>query len=364
MMTNLYDLITGNNNDAPSGNRFFNLLTGKNNNYLRENMPEEDVKPQIEPMQYDNNGNIDYEQTLELRQNTTPRSIGEHLFGRNMTLDKQIVNPETGNAEIETINNFRPGFFNNLDKGVQENFRQSFTPQNWQPEKKALGERIGEGLGSLARTLGGWGGDAWIAGQYGLDKAMKRQSIRTNNDFYRNALEQQGVNTSNINGFINGEMYKNASLNNYRTNRLNMQQSIASAKDNTTRANMILKGFENGMLTEDEALAQLQYYGIDISELQPSNKTRNVQIKEDLLPHQINNLDAKTNAIYTNARNNTYKTNAYVDYLHGRGKGASMPGISKNNQGSLVRVQAPDGNVRLIPQSQVNAALQAGGKLL
>ena len=58
-----------------------------------------------------------------------------------------------------------------------------------------------------------------------------------------------------------------------------MQQAIASAKDNTARANMILKGYENGAFTEEDAINMLQYYGIDISELQPSNKTREVDIK-------------------------------------------------------------------------------------
>ena len=251
-----------------------------------------------------------------------------------------------------------------MDKGVQENFRQQFSPLNWKPEKKAFGERIGEGLGSIARGFAGWGGDAWVAGQEGLDKAIKRQNIRTNNEFYRNALEQQGIDSSNINGFVTADMFKNATLANYRNNRLTMQQAIASAKDNTARANMILKGYENGAFTEEDAINMLQYYGIDISELQPSNKTREVDIKEKILPHQIENLDAKTSATYTNANNNTQKTKAYIDFIKGKSNGKgnkiSLPII----QNSLIRIKAPDGSTRLIPQNQVDAALQAGGELI
>ena len=245
------------------------------NRNLKEQMPNIDEKPQIEVFQYDDNGNVDYTKTLNARQNSTPRSLKEHLFGRTMSIDEQTINPETKETELVTHTNFKPGFMNNLDQGLNENFYNNFSINNLMPnQNKSLATRFGEGLGSVAKILATVGGDAYTAGTQGLDAALRRQNYRTENQLYRNALERQGIDTSNINGLINGDMFKNYTLANYRNRNLDVKMHLGTLNDNTKRAQLINTMLNSGELDPNEAVNLLSEYGINIDSLEESNKTK------------------------------------------------------------------------------------------
>lgn len=358
-MANLFNMITG-IKDKVQNNGLFEKITNKNN-YAAENMPEDSATPKITPLQYGTDGNVDYEKTLQLKQNTTPRTLWEHLTGRTMTMDTQTTDPTTGETKLETVTNFRPGFFNNLNSGMNENYYNGFDVNNLVSSKKGFGYRVGEMLGTLSRVLAGPLGDAYIAGSQGLDKGMERQNIRTADRIYRDSLAEQGIDTSNLKGYVNSDMYKNATLANYRNNNLNTRQNIAAAKDNTTRAKMILNGFESGMLSEDDAVDLLQHFGIDVGELQPSNKSIEVGMKQELLPHKIKNLDARTNTAYTNANNNTQKTQAYINYLRNGGRSGSRGATPViNNNSGKVKMRY-NGKIYNVDANRVQEYEQAGG---
>lgn len=117
------------------------------------------------------------------------------------------------------------GLLNDLATGFNENLTQAYNPQNLQPQDKSLATRIGEGLGTVARTynkpvgrgllagatalaLGGGGGDALM---YGLATGVGRQGVETADKIYRNQLRQLGMSDeelNNIKGNITKEIYE------------------------------------------------------------------------------------------------------------------------------------------------------------
>lgn len=160
-------------------NRLFEFLINKTG---QKNAPE------VTPVWVNENGENDPVKALDIKQATTPRTLAEHLFGRTMTSDTQSVDPRTGEAKLETISNYKPGFFDNLNAGMNENYNSEFKTSNLAPSGKSLGYKLGEGLGSIARGLAGWGGDAFTAGYQGLDAGLNRQGIRIGDQLYRNDL--------------------------------------------------------------------------------------------------------------------------------------------------------------------------------
>jgi hypothetical protein len=273
------------------------------NRNLKEQMPNIDEKPQIEVFQYDDNGNVDYTKTLNARQNSTPRSLKEHLFGRTMSIDEQTINPETKEAELVTHTNFKPGFMNNLDQGLNENFYNNFSINNLMPNKnKGLATRFGEGLGSVAKILATVGGDAYTAGTQGLDAALKRQNYRTENQLYRNALERQGIDTSNINGLINGDMFKNYTLANYRNRNLDQTSYIKMTKQ-------LEQLHKTGQISNDAYMAALS----DLNTQYVNSNTFNINNVKD--SNETILTPVKASAIASNAVANTKRANAYSDWM-------------------------------------------------
>lgn len=240
----------------------------------------------IEALQLNQNGEVDPEKTLELKQHTTPRTLSEHLLGRNMSFDTQKINPATGETQLETISNFQPGFLNNLNAGANENFKNNFEVDNLKPNNKGFGYKIGEALGTFGRGLSGWAGDAYIAGTQGLDAAMNRQNIRTADNLYRKSLENQGIDTAGITGFIGDRAYQNYMLSNYRNRSLDVRQQLGLLGNNTQRARMISTMLSNGTMSPEQAAQQMAVYGIDTGELGLSNQTVNRMINEELLPYK------------------------------------------------------------------------------
>jgi hypothetical protein len=261
-------------------------------------------------------------------------------------MDAQTTNPETGETKMETVVNNKPGFLTGMASGLEENYNTPFNVKNLYPVKKGVGQRIGEGLGSWTRILATTGGDAYTAGTQGLEAAMKRQNIRTSNQLYRNALEAQGIDTSNINGVISDDAFKNYSLANYRNRNLDIKLQLETLKDTTKRAQLVNLMLTNGSLDPLQAMELMNNYGIDVNALDESNQTKLVPFKQYALKNGWNlgwaNFGLKATEAAAKA--------AVIKELVG----------GDTNQTQTVRVKAPNGKTGTIPIEQLEGALAAG----
>ena len=286
----LWDFLKPNNNN--NGNGLFSQIFNRNN--------MQQAKPELEPIQLDTvTGEKDpiltAQTELARQQQTKPLNLGDRLLGRDLTMDVQKINPETGETELTTVVNSRPGFFTDMTNGMNENFNNEFKPENWRGQNRGFAYRLGEGLGSVARGLSGWAGDAWTAGYNGLDAGLGRQAIRTGDQLYRKQLKDDYGYTdedlNNVKGYIDKDTFNNITKSNYNMMRAQNQLAIAMQKDNTSRARLILQGLNNGTITPEAASAMIQNYGITDADFQESNATRNTNINEYLAPHRANMYD-------------------------------------------------------------------------
>ena len=197
-------------------------------NLLRRKKNEEEL-PYITPIQLDESGNIDPIKSanleLRLKQASTPLTLGERFFGRDMEQDYQTINPETKEVEMATLTNHKPGFFEDFGRGYRENATQGFNVNNLVPvENKGLATRLGEGLGTIERFANSPLGRGLIA--YGLSNSMGdtnpleqaftagvgRQNNMTRDKAYRQSLINMGVDEAQVNaipGIMSDDVYKN-----------------------------------------------------------------------------------------------------------------------------------------------------------
>lgn len=355
-MANLFNLLTNlGNNIKDKGSNLWNKITTTPEE--RETQFWQGKESNKQPAKLDmellsENGGTDIEKTMEMAQKNTPLTLKDRLFGRTIERDFQKYNPETGTYEMSTVTSKRPGFLDSLDQGMNENYYNAFNVQNLGNNamqnggNKGFAYRLGEGLGTITRALGGGLGDAYIAGSEGLDVAMKRQAYRTGDQMYREALKRQGVDVSKIGGLITDEMFKNYSLNNYRFSNLENKRILAEMKDNTSRAKYILDALNNGVMTPQVASALIAEYGITDSELQVSNKTRATDSKIKL--DEIRGEAAKVNAAANKTRADSYEkvNNAILGE-----DGGTV---------TTVRVISPDGKIGTIPAANLENAKKAG----
>ena len=162
---------------------------------------------------------------LGLKQASTPLTLGQRLFGRDMEQDYQTINPETKEVEMATLTNHKPGFFEDFGRGFQENATQGFNVNNLAPvENKGLATRIGEGLGTLARFYDKPIGRMAVAtglsmltdevnplGE-GVKAYVGRQNNMTRDKAYRQSLINMGVDEAQVNaipGIMSDDVYKN-----------------------------------------------------------------------------------------------------------------------------------------------------------
>lgn len=234
-MANLFQMLSNGVNNLK--NNAFNKL-------LNNNQP-----PIMPAQQYDDNGNVDYNASLRVQQNTTPLTFAERLMGRNLTMDEQKINPE-GKTELVTHSNFKPGLLNDIAAGYQENRSTPISLNNFgENQNKGAAFKIGEGLGSIGRfidsplgrgvltgaaigLLGGnpaqmlaYGGTATALNQGNRlrDRAYRQQLINTMQDSLKNGEgwnnltpEEQNTQLQSVADQINGmrgymadDVYKN-----------------------------------------------------------------------------------------------------------------------------------------------------------
>lgn len=302
--------------NSSGGNNLFSSLMGalKNSQDGGEG-GENNEAPQLPSIQLGDDGNIDEEKSaqadLETQQRGKPLTLSDRLFGRTLTKDIQTVNPETGEATLKTVTNYKPGFLTDLNAGMNENYNNDFSVNNWNNRigtdgrPKGAAYRIGEGLGSIAKGLATWGGDAWTAGYNGLDAGLQRQAIRTGDQLYRKQLKDNygytDADLNNIKGFISrndfntlaNSMYK-SQLGDYRNRKLD-QNTYLKMKQYYD------KQLENGMLSpaqyqENVGLLNQQYMNSEIQtmeagQVQESNKTRNTNSQIEYRSERLKQID-------------------------------------------------------------------------
>lgn len=162
---------------------------------------------------------------LSLKQASTPLTTTDRLFGRDITQDYQTINPETGQAQMATLTNHKPGFFEDFGRGFQENATQGFNVNNLAPvQGKGLATRLGEGLGTLARFYDKPIGRMAVATglsmltdeanplNEGVKAYVGRQNNMTRDKAYRQSLINMGVDEAQVNaipGIMSDDVYKN-----------------------------------------------------------------------------------------------------------------------------------------------------------
>ena len=359
-------------------------------NLLRRNKNEEEL-PYITPIQLDENGNIDPIKSanleLKIKQDSTPLTTNERLFGRDMEQDYQTINPKTGQAQMATLTNHRPGFFEDFGRGYRENATQGFNVNNLVPvENKGLATRLGEGLGTIERFANTPLGRGLIA--YGLSNAIGdtnpleqaftagvgRQNNITRDKAYRQGLINMGVNEAEINaipGIITDDIFKNYTLANYRNNMTNYRNLKLDKDTYLKQQQNIYKMLDLGVIDSKEATRQMlalneEYDRQNPIKMQEGNKTvqgnRRLDIMEERndITRQLGGernditleLGKERNSI-SKQNANTYATKVANDIKNKR--------PTRNN---YVKMQAPNGKIYNVPRSRMREYINAGGKIV
>ena len=239
-----------------------------------KNMASEEVQgyPIIPLVQANEQGGLETDPVkmaqaeLSLRQASTPLTTKDRLFGRDMEQDYQAINPETGQAQMATLTNHKPGFFEDFGRGFQENATQGFDVNNLAPvQGKGLATRLGEGLGTLARFYDKPIGRMAVATglsmltdeanplNEGVKAYVGRQNNMTRDKAYRQSLINMGVDEAQVNaipGIMSDDVYKNL------INALNAQEMRKYRElylTNQQEQNKIMNQFRRDQLKAQEA---------------------------------------------------------------------------------------------------------------
>lgn len=322
---------------AEASNLFSNLMSAFNGN--KQNT--DDNSPKLPSIQLNEDGNIDKlkSETVDLanQQKGKPLTLSDRLFGREMTKDIQTINPETGEATLQTITNYRPGFLTDLNAGMNENYNNDFNVNNLgnkigtDGRPKGAAYRIGEGLGSLARGLATWGGDAWTAGYNGLDAGLQRQAVRTGDQLYRQQLKDNygytDADLNNIKGFISRNDFNTLANNSFKNKKLDQTTYVRMVKELDTlhKTNQI----SDDVYLDALGKLNLQYANsntYNISDIGASNDTKKTdsQVKlNEAKTENIKNPKPKVNITYKYGTSN-------VNFNH-NGGGKVDKGKTNNN---------------------------------
>jgi hypothetical protein len=164
---------------------------------------------------------------------------------------------------------------------------------------------------------------------------------------YRNALEQQGVDTSNIRGFVGDDTFKNYSLSNYRNRNLDVKMHLGTLNDNTKRAQLINTMLNYGELDPVQAMELMNEYGLNVGQLDTSNQTK-------LLPYRQYAYKNGWNLGWANYGLKQEAANIKNEVLK------ELVGDTNGTAKQTVKVKAPNGKTGTIPIEQLEGALAAG----
>ena len=277
----------------------------------------------------------------------------------------------TGSAQMSPrVGGLLPDLFH----GYQENYSNSFNPSNWgnntlaDGRNKGLVYRTGELLGSLGRVVDSPLGRGLIAAglnralgydnslQEGLTAFVGRQNAQSADALYRNSLAQQGIDLSNVRGNVSKDMYNNVAKATTSAQRAQNQLTIASLKDNTSRARMIGVWVKNGIITPQEGSALASAYGITDADFQASNDTRKTDSQIALNEAKIDNIN-----------NPKPKVSKVIHESRGAGstpKSASGKpiGVQSNNTGKVK--MRYNGAIYNVDANRVQEYIKAGGEVV
>lgn len=153
-----------------------------------------------------------------------PQTIGDKI--QNSLFGKLVSPTDTIDVENKQATVNAPvrqgGFLNDLSAGWQDNTQNGFKVDNLLPdENKTWATRLGEGLGTAARFVnsplgrslitGGLvaatGGGALPALAFGGMSGVINQNNVMRNKMYRDQLQRQGIDTSDIYGYLDNATY-------------------------------------------------------------------------------------------------------------------------------------------------------------
>lgn len=370
----------------------FDLLKRKNafDEYAKNMKPLQPVtgstpngqEPNVDLVQVDDTGNLAQNPTQvqqpvsTVEKMKTPRGqrLASFLLGTQAPATDSI---DTNNDVVSATISESPrvgGVLPNLMNGFKENVNNGFNIENLTDNigsdgrNKGLAYRIGEGLGTAARVLdspfgrglltagivGGTGGSGLEALVYGGNSGVLNQNLRNNDRIYRNALEDEGVDTSNLKGFITKDTYNSLNQGSARyMNAVTRQQATESM--NKLRAlqvekqkiiNSTLPDLEKAKLIKANAEAQHaeEYMLAKINALNNSGYL-------GMLNYGLNAL--RTNVAVAKDARQAAKEEEEKRILEGLLGGG-------NNTGK-VSIKAPNGKIYQIPESEVDEAIKSGG---
>ena len=366
-----YYLLT-NAKDKVTNSSFYQKLTRKDpfEDYANNMQPLQPIEqsPNLPLIQVseNNNGGLDSNvsewqdhnqstpETFRARMQNMRSKFTDALLGKKENPTDSIdTNGELMNATISE-NPRIGGALPDLINGFKENYNNGFNLNNFGNNSidfnrnKGLMYRVGEGLGTIGRIaesplgrglitagiVGATGGNGLEALAYGGQAGIKNQQLRNTDNLYRNSLNTQGIDTSNVKGYISDNTYKNLATANNNMLKTQNQLAIAMQKDNTSRARMIMQGLNNGSITPEAASTMISMYGITNADFQESNNTRNTKVNEYLAPHKANMYDSGAQASIINANANNTRANAYDYAVHNptekAGRISDMPGYAEN----------------------------------
>lgn len=246
-------------------------------------------------------------QTQEL-----PISYQQPLVGIDMTqqdydnAQKQGLLPEqNGMVSMGAAENPRKGgLLRDFSNGLNDNLHNSFNINNLENDNnKGFANRIGEATGTGLRFLnspagrglltagivGSTGGNGLQALTYGTTAGVTNQKLKTQDQLYRKALQDEGIDTSDINGYIDGDTYQKYSLSNYRNGMLR----LGNKKLSSTDYNNAVKEFGRQHTTGEISDEQYKLYidalnkrfvdngierAIDTGKVGQSNQTYNTRV--------------------------------------------------------------------------------------
>ena len=308
---------------------------------------------------------------LGLKQASTPLTLGQRFFGRDMEQDYQTINPETKNVEMATLTNHKPGFFEDFGRGFQENATQGFNVNNLAPvQGKGLATRLGEGLGTLARFYDKPIGRMAVATglsmltdeanplNEGVKAYVGRQANMTQDRVYRNQLKQLGMTDDEVNA-IPGNVTKDVFEGVTSAMRLGSQRmtygQLAMLDDDI--AEEVRKNPELANMLVPINIAR-DIYG----KKRPMAESKMEEIKAKTEKTKAETKQVGKPKVTINRREGGTTSTVNIVHSGGSGKGKDTP--NRPTQNNYVKMQAPNGKIYNVPRSRMREYINAGGKIV
>lgn len=167
--------------------------------------------------------------TFESSQNGLIPGVDYSQGDYNNLIKQGLINPSV-NMELRAAPE-KTGILDDLLNGVKDNYTNSFNVNNLRTnDSKSIVNRVGEGIGTGLRVLNSptgrglitagivsaTGGSPLQAMTYGATAGVRNQNFVMQDKLYRKALEDQGVDTSNLSGYMTAEDYDKISNGQYK----------------------------------------------------------------------------------------------------------------------------------------------------